>query len=220
MKNKLSKLLIFLGVLILVGLGVWQLFRMTYKEALISDLQSKSDMPIATPQDIGEEYLYRMVEICGYFEKGKDLFVYNKPNYVVLAPFYMENSDRGLLVARGQVSPNNKDKASFLIEDENKICIAGMLAPSEKEPLFMPAYDGSPKKPLLTINTKSASNLLSVDLPDMFLIVTDKNTDDLLMPLKKPEAQRIYNNHLEYAITWFTLAAILMFMGNAPLKKQ
>jgi surfeit locus 1 family protein len=212
MKKILSKFLVLLGIFILVSLGVWQLFRMTCKEALISDLEHKSDMTIVAPSEIVEEYLYRTIEVCGHYMKGEDLFVYNKPNYIVLGSFHLENLNKNIIVARGEVSADNKHQTSFLLHNEERICIAGMLLPSEKEPLFMPAYDGSPQKPLLTINTQSVSNLLSTPLYDMYILLTDKNTDPLLMPIKKPEAQKIYNNHLEYALTWFILAGILIFM--------
>lgn len=212
MKKLISKISVLLGIAILFGLGIWQLFRMSDKEALLADLKVKKEMPIASPYEIDEEYLYRIVEICGYYKKGKDLFVYNKPNYILMAPFYIENSGRKILVARGQVTPKNKDNKSFLIQNENQICIAGMLVPSEKEPLFMPHYDGSPQKPLLTANTKSASSLLNTDLYDMFIILSDKSPAPDLIPIKMPEPKNIYNNHLEYAITWFILAGILIFM--------
>lgn len=227
MKKTITKIAVFLGVCILLSLGVWQLFRMSYKESIISELEAKSEMPIIAPHEIGEEYLYRTIEVCGHFKKDKDLFVYFKPNYILMAPFYVENTGREILVARGQARTSDKDNVSLLIDNEEKSCIAGMLAPSEKEPLFMPAYDGSPKKPLLSINTKSASNILQENFYDMYIILTDKPKNTLLIPLKKPSPRNIYNNHLEYALTWFILAAILTFMyvasnrnaNKKPLKK-
>lgn len=219
MKKHISKIAVFLGISILLALGIWQLFRMSYKEAFIANLESRSEMSVITPHDIEEEeYLYRTIEICGHYKKNKDLFAYFKPHYIILSPFYIENSEREILVARGQVTPSNKDKTSFLIDSEERTCIAGMLAPSEKEPLFMPDYNGSPKKPLLTINTKSASSILKTNLVDMYIILVDKPTNNLLLPLKKPDTQNIRNNHLEYALTWFILAAILVFMYVASIR--
>lgn len=220
MKQILSKLMVILGILILCSLGIWQLFRMNYKEKLIQDLKAKSDMPTIQPYEIDEEYLYRKIELCGHFTQNQDLFVYFKPNYIILTPFKIDDDNRQILVARGIVKASDKGKDSFLIKETEHRCISGTLTKSEKEPIFMPAYDGTYQKPLLTINTKSAGNILGKDFYDMFVILSDRHKDTILAPISKPKPQNIYNNHLEYALTWFILAGILLFMYVTSKKAQ
>jgi len=212
LKNFLSKLFVIAGIAILLSLGIWQLKRMSEKENLIADLGTRSSMPIITPYELSDEYFYRIVEVCGNYKKDKDLFVYFKPNYILLAPFVIQNTGKTILVARGKVMKTAKDKTSILIQNEDSICIQGMLAPPEKEAIFMPSYDGSPKKPMLSINPKSAEDLVSSQLLDMYLISLEPTNSSDISKLKVPDPQNIYNNHLEYALTWFILAGILLFM--------
>lgn len=211
MREKLSAIFIISGIAILLALGFWQLQRMGQKKALISDLENKSTLPIIKPHKIKEDYNYRIIELCGHFQKGKDLFVYHKPNYIILAPFISENSDKAILVARGILKLKDKKENSFLIKNTSQICISGMLIPSEKKPIFMPESDGSINKPLLSINANYAGEILGQTLYNKYVILT-QNTDPILQTITKPKGIKIPNNHLEYALTWFILAGILLFM--------
>ncbi|MGV2432356.1 MAG UNVERIFIED_CONTAM: hypothetical protein LVQ98_03075 [Rickettsiaceae bacterium] len=80
----------------------------------------------------------------------------------------------------------------------------------------MPKTDGTKKKPMLSINIDSINEILSMKLPEVYLVLL---TSDKLKPMKIMDPTKIYNNHLEYAITWAILALILAFMAFVGRRK-
>jgi len=211
-KKIIAKISILLSLISLLGLGLWQLKRMEYKNNLIKDLEEKLSLPTEMISNI--EILtkaYTKVRICGHYLDAHELFVYNKPNYIILAPFHIENINQSIIVARG----NLKAGQEYFTPDDSHACITGILVPSEKKPLFMPESTGAKNKPLLSINIESITNILSLELPDMYLLLIPNNEDNIksgLQPINIPNPKGIYNPHLGYAITWFALAIILGFM--------
>ena len=131
---------------------------------------------------------------------------------MLLSAFMIENSTQSIIVARGTL--NRQD--SQIVTDISGSCITGLLLPSEKKPLFMPAYNGTKSKPLLSINVESIEEILSLKLPSIYLLLIpnpkDMNNNDLA-PIKIPDPKKIYNPHLGYAITWFVLALVLIGMA-------
>ncbi len=212
MKKQIAKIAVTLCIAILIGLGVWQLKRMDYKNNLIKNLEGKLSLPIVTLHNFtSNEYLYHRVKICGNYSEDSELFLYYRPNYMLLSVFNLENSSQNIVIARGTL----KRKDSTIITDVSHTCITGIILPSEKKPIFMPEYNGTKSKPLLSINAESIGELLSIKLPDIYLLLisdqNDANNNDL-DPLKIPDPKKIYNPHLGYAITWFTLALVLIAM--------
>jgi surfeit locus 1 family protein len=219
MKPIIAKIAIFSSVLILLGLGFWQLQRMSYKNNIIANLEEKLSLPTELITEVESiEKAYRKVRICGHYSDKEELFVYYKPNYIILAPFSIENSHQSIIVARGILKPNQEHKNPH----HSHVCITGMLVPSERKPLFMPESNGTKTKPLLSIHLDSISKILSLELSEMYLLLIPSDDNTGLENLKIPNPTGIYNPHIGYAITWFVLAFILVFMVvvNMLLKKQ
>jgi surfeit locus 1 family protein len=212
MKKLIAKISILSCIAILISLGIWQLKRMEYKNNLIKNLEEKLEIPTITLHNMTNlENIYQKINICGQYIENSELFVYYRPNYMLLSVFTIENSDQSIIVARGTLNTQN----SHVITDTGYNCITGILLPSEKKPIFMPEYNGTKTKPLLSINSESIEEILSIKLSNIYLLQIpnpkDLNNNDLA-PLKIPDPKKIYNPHLGYAITWFALALILIGM--------
>ena len=223
MKNFIAKTIVILTIFGLCVLGFWQLSRMKEKNDLIDILNQRLYMEVIKTSNIEQDMLYRKIEICGNFIPNIDIFVYSSPNYLLLAPFKIENSKDIIMIARGRVNQHsNLEMLNHTIKEVDRKCIRGILIKSEKQTQFMPEMDGSSKKPFLSINTNSISKIIGLNLSDAYIAQTD-NIDELsqnnieAMNIKNPD--QIYNNHLEYALTWFMLAAILFLMFASTLRK-
>ena len=219
MKKTIGKISILFCIAVLVGLGIWQLKRMEYKNDLIKNLGKKLSLdPVLLHDMPSSQHLYQRIKICGHYLENSELFVYYRPSYMLLSSFYIENTSQNIIIARGLLKQQN----SLLVTDTARVCITGLLLPSEKKPLFMPEYNGTKTKPLLSINAESVGEILSLKLPNLYLLLVpnqnDVNNNDL-EPLKIPDPQKIYNPHLGYAITWFALAFILIFMWRFNKKR-
>ena len=80
-----------LGLLVLVGLGVWQLARLQWKTALIHDMRARMALPAASMEEAGDftpidKWLYRTVRVTGIFAYDKTIYLPHGRGYDVLTP--------------------------------------------------------------------------------------------------------------------------------------
>lgn len=192
------------GSAVLVALGLWQLERLEWKRAVLAeiDMRVAADpvpLPVA-PDPILDKYL--PVEVSGRIEPGElQVLVSIKhvgPGLRIIAPFTTEGGRR-ILLDRGFVEVPNKDDPRVL----GPMTVIGNLHwPQET--------DGFTPEPELATNTWFAR-----DVPQMaaalktepVLLIARSRTGPGIRPLPVDSAG-VPNDHLQYAITWFSLALI------------
>ena len=196
------------GCAILIGLGVWQLQRLAWKEAILVQIAARlDDAPVplpAAPDAVRDKYL--PVTVDGQFT-GPELAVLTSiagigPGFRIIAAF-RTGAARMVLVDRG-----------FLPEDERArprpataARIIGTLHWPDETDGFTPPPDAA------------RAIWFARDVPAMaaalgtepVLIVARNATGDGITPLPVDTAG-IANNHLNYARTWFALAAVWLGM--------
>lgn len=210
----------FFMICILLTLGAWQLNRLEYKNALIKSIEdsitSDPQMYDNSLQDIDP---YKKLTLKGKFLSKQTIFVYGqrsafreKNGYYVLTPFQTINNDI-ILVARYwipyQIKPVILDN---LIEDKTDTEIVGITLPGEKKSLFAPNNDIQ-QRIWFTIDLHEASKILGVNVNHIYLLGID--IPDIIngaAPLYATHLNKIRNDHLEYAITWFALAISLLII--------
>ncbi len=198
----------------LIGLGVWQLQRRTWKLALIEQVDHRlAAAPVGVPgpaewPHIDADAAYTRVVATGHWDRGTDSYVQAVtdigPGYWVMTPFV---SDRGftLLVNRGFVPTAERGTAPPPPESQNRI--SGLLRVSE------------PKGGFLRSNDPGADRWYSRDVPAIaarrglgkvapYFVDADRVTWPAF-PRGGLTVIRFPNNHLQYALTWFAMAALL-----------
>ena len=221
--RRLMFLLIFglTGAGILISLGVWQVQRLAWKEGVLAEIESRIDAaPASLPADLSpDDDRYMPVEVSGSFQPDEiHVLVSIKrvgPGFRIIAPFETDNGRR-ILVDRGFVA------------DEDKNMTRSLGAASLRGNLHWPReIDSYTPDPDLTANTWFAR-----DVPQMaahlgteeVLIIAKSETDPRVTPMPVDTAG-IPNDHLQYAITWFSLAAIwtmmtALFLWRSRAQKQ
>jgi surfeit locus 1 family protein len=212
--------------ILFVSLGLWQLERRAWKEALIAQIDARAnasptplpnaaDWPLLAPQD----YEYRHVALSGTFEHGKEALVFRTapndkggtqgPGYLVLTPLRLA-SGAYVIVNRGFVPLDLKDpqkRAAGQVEGE--VQITGLMRPPEPRNLFTPA-DNPDKGQYFTRDPVLIAQHFALGRAAPFSI----DADDLPVhggwPRGGATVTAIPNNHLSYALTWFGLAAALV----------
>jgi surfeit locus 1 family protein len=196
------------GVAILLALGFWQVRRLEWKEAVLAEISARMEAPAgAVPLDATEardEYLH--VLVSGRLLPD-EVHVYTSAppfgvGYRVIAPLALDDG-RTVLLDRGFVPIGEKDAPRLI----GPIRVEGaLLWPDETD-----SYTQAPDL---------AKNIwLARDLPAMaealraepILIVTQAS-DDENAPMPLPVGVNIRNDHLQYAVTWFSLAAVWAMM--------
>lgn len=210
-----------IALAILLGLGVWQLERKGEKEALIARIVSRSKAePVAPPADWNparDEFEH--VRVAGRFLNDRETLVHGLAagetpgralqGYYVITPF--RRDDGGMvLVNRGFVPTELKaqgDRRDGLVEGDTTV--VGLMRGSEPRTMFVPAPDPVRNE---WFNRDVPGISAARGFPDAapYLIEADAAPGGKTWPQGGQLRVDLPNNHLQYAFTWFGIAACLL----------
>ncbi|KAJ1771604.1 surf-like protein [Coemansia sp. RSA 487] len=219
--------------LVAFGLGTWQVQRLRWKLALLDDVNDRMHRrPIALPLRVTQDEInqneYRRVIVHGVFDHSKEMLVgprslEGEPGYIVVTPLVREDGSR-ILISRGWIRRDLKDpKTRPQSQPADPLTVIAFVRRATAKNRFMP--EPSPEKNEwfsidLDIMSKYADTqpvLLDVIQPDS--VTTSIQSAKNGLPIGVPFQVDIRNNHLQYLITWYTLAAITSGMLFYTLRK-
>jgi surfeit locus 1 family protein len=195
------------GAAILIGLGVWQMQRLAWKEAIIADAAGMiADGPVALPAapDPATDR-YRAVTVSGTFT-GEEAHVLTStreggPGFRVIA--VLDADGRRILIDRGYVPETEKTTP----RPAHAATVTGNLVWPDDMTSSTPGYNAD------------RAIWYGRDLPGMstflktepVLIVARSDTGDGI--LSQPVTTAGFrNDHFQYAVTWFLLATVWLGM--------
>jgi len=205
-------------VLVCIALGMWQLQRLDWKRALIAQREAAVvAQPVLPPRSLAEASAleFHPVIADGVLLNDKELYLNatgprGGAGFHVFTPL-RETHGRLVFVNRGFVPINLRDPASRAAgEPSGTVHIRGLLRlpPAEKSSWFIPD------------NRPDLNYWFWIDLPAMatddhldpanvapFYIDADATPNPGGWPQGGVTPLDLPNNHLQYAITWFSLAA-------------
>jgi len=206
-------------LVLLVGLGVWQLERLAWKEALIDERQSRSRQPaIALPADLEDpaRLQYLPVRVRGRFRHDREFYLAARTfegqvGLHVVTPLVLDDG-RTLLVDRGWIPDDRRDPAT---RPDGQVAGEAELTGLVRRP-------GWTGMSWLQPDNQPQENLwFWVDPPLMAAAAgLDRAITEIYLdagPAENPGGWPkggqtridLPNDHLQYAITWFTLALSL-----------
>ncbi len=206
------------AVLVLLGLGTWQVQRLYWKEALIAERQAGLAAPvtpwIGAAGRLGELHWHRLSGE-GRFLHDRELVLAARsmngnPGYHVVTPFEREDG-AVLLVDRGWVPLERKEPQTRPGgQMEGMHAISGILRPGHRPSWLTP--ENQPEK----------NFWFWVDLPAMAraagleeravteaYLEADGAPNPGGFPIGGQTRTDLPNDHLQYAITWYALALAL-----------
>jgi surfeit locus 1 family protein len=205
--------------LLCLGLGFWQVERLFWKRGLIAERQAAVAAPaILAPPDLAraEKLEFHHVTDEGVFLNDKEIHLgatseLGRSGYQILTPL-REAGGRSVFVNRGFVPAELRDpakRAAGQIEGATKVEGLLRLPPAGRPNWFLPD------------NRPDLNYWFWVDLPAMaaadklervapFYIDADAAPNPGGWPKGGVTRLELPNNHLQYAITWFSLAAALI----------
>jgi surfeit locus 1 family protein len=212
-------LLAALGVSGLTWLGVWQIERLAWKEALIARVDQRIHAAPGEPpapaqwptiDPAGAEY--RRVTASGHYLNDRETLVQavteRGSGFWVVTPF-QTNQGFTMLVNRGFVPPENRDpRMRPAGQPAGTTTVTGLLRMTEPKGGFLrsndPAADRWYSRDVAAI---AASRGLQQVAP--YFVDADRTTNPGGLPIGGLTVVAFPNNHLVYAITWFGLALML-----------
>jgi surfeit locus 1 family protein len=228
---KLYGLLLFsiASVVILLALGFWQLERREWKRELLAELRhALSDTaPLREFRDAepdqGQDYI--RVRLKGVFDHAQERYLFavagREPGWQVITP--LKSVDRRLvLVNRGFIPERLKEPASrrdSLVPGE--VEIIGLLRKPARAGPFTPANQPD-RNTWYWADAPALLDSLAIPrgfLPSLRIVeaLPQSSAADWPRPMP-PDPRAISNNHLQYAVTWFALAGILVIMTGILLR--
>ena len=201
---------------VLVSLGVWQLRRLAWKEAILARIEARGKAPpVALPPRSAwaglrpEDYEYRRVTLRGTFDNAKETPVFRAnesgPGYLIMTPLHLADGGT-VIVDRGHVPERLKDSATRTAGNPREsVTITGLMRGPEARNSFTPADDAA-KNIFFTRDPTliAAHDGLSDAAP--FTVDADATLNPGGWPRGGATETAIPNNHLSYAMTWFGLA--------------
>lgn len=216
-------LLALLAFCTLLALGWWQVERRAWKLDLIQRVEARVHAapvalpePARWPQVTAASDEYRRVRLSGRFLHDRETLVQALSElgsgYWVLTP--LEQADgRIVLVNRGFVPPERRERASRMAgEPAGQVALAGLLRIAEPGGGFLRRNDAAADRWYSRdVAGMAAARGLPADKVAPFFVDAEKDVQAAAsQPVGGLTVISFRNHHLVYALTWFTLALLVV----------
>ena len=216
--------------IVLVGLCVWQVQRMHWKEELIAERESRvAAEPVALPAPNGETggVEYRRVRLEGIFLHDKEMFLGARSHngnagYQVLTPFVL-NGGGIVLVNRGWIPVERKPPNS---RPEGQVVgtqtLDGIVRLAHGKAWMQP--DNEPDRNMwFYVDLPAMAAASAVDLRTDLYVDVGPAENPGKYPVGGQTRIELPNDHLQYAITWGLLAvalAVIYVLYHLKLERE
>ncbi|MEH7905078.1 SURF1 family protein [Rhizobium laguerreae] len=219
----LTGILVLIALAILISLGTWQVERLHWKEGLIADIaarQAASPVPLADIEAMaaaGGDIEYRKVTATGRYINNKERHFFatwrGQTGYYIYTPLELADG-RILFVNRGFVPYDNKEPEMRMqgqLTGEQTVTGLAREKLSGKPSWVVPDNDVAKNifywKDLDVMAESVGLEKASV-IP--FFVDADSTPNPAGLPIGGVTQVDLPNDHLQYAFTWYGLAAVLV----------
>jgi surfeit locus 1 family protein len=224
-------------LIVLISLGCWQTKRLYWKEAIIGDIIAKSEEPALALREhaaLTDALRYRKVSLTGEFLNDKEVHLFTgeiqfkgETGYHILTPFKRADDGEIILVNRGWVPASYKNPDTRRdTEITGQHAIEALVLEGDTKPMpWLPdndrrdnvwfwqdipeiaQYTGLELAPFILLELHEGARI-SVGQNGMNW--AELRTPEPPFPMPSDGHISIRNDHLQYAITWYSLAVILL----------
>ena len=216
--------LIFLVALVLAfcgftALGAWQVQRLHWKHALIARVDARVHAePVAPParndwpQASAARDEYRRVAVTGEYLRNHDTRVQavteRGPGWWLLTPLREDDGDT-LLVNRGFVPDDWKGDAA---PPAGHVRVVGLLRMSEPHGAFL-RHNDPVRDRWFSRDVAAIARARGLGDVAPWFVDAERNASAPEWPAGGMTVIHFRDQHLQYALTWFALAALTLFAG-------
>lgn len=214
--------LLAISFTVLIALGTWQVHRLQWKEELLSDIAERRAMPpigidkIGAVLASGDDVDYRPVNVTGTFDHAHEQFFFathdGEPGYYVYTPLKLSGGEF-IFVNRGFVPYDKKDPATRTAgQVAGEVTVAGLARSRLDAKPSMMVPDNDPAKNIFywkDLDGMAAHAGFPKGRVLQFFIDANDAPNPGGLPIGGVTQFDFPNNHLQYALTWYGLAAAL-----------
>tara|TARA_A100001015_G_scaffold228105_1_gene257742 strand:- start:129 stop:698 length:570 start_codon:yes stop_codon:yes gene_type:complete len=187
-----------------------------WKQDLINQIsEGLKSTPIQYSKDIIVNY--QRVSLEGKYDFKNQIYLYSlnekgQPGFDVITPFETKDKEN-VLVNRGWIKKELKKNLKI---DSPSSMIKGLLREKSRKNIFTPKND--PKKNIwFSINLNEIKKITGKKFSKYIVYLED---DKIEVPKPKKITIDLPNNHLKYAITWYSISISILFYFLYFRKKQ
>ena len=209
----------FPALLVLVGLGSWQLQRLQWKNDLITSFESRAEAPaIAVPATYAgfDQVEFRRLSLNGVFQHEKEVFLTGRTyegnaGFHVVTPFQLDD-ERIILINRGWVSEDYRDPAKRSFSQiTGNVAVAGILRRPGVKGYFVPENEPDNGFWFTLVPSQINHHLkLGEKAINQFYADAIRTSDVVTLPIAAKTKLNLRNAHLSYALTWYGIGLALI----------
>ncbi len=237
-RSVLTAIAVLVALAILIALGTWQVERLHWKEGLLADIAARLAAPVVPLSDIeamaakGGDIEYRRVTLSGVYDNSRERHFFatwrGQTGFYVYTPLRLSDG-RDVFVNRGFVPYDNKEPEMRMqgqLTGEQTVNGLARSKLSGKPSWIVP--DNDVAKNIFywkDLDVMASSTGLDKAAVVPFFVDADDTPNPKGMPIGGVTEVDLPNNHLQYAFTWYGLAATLVVIvvvarfrkrGNPP----
>lgn len=205
------------AVVLALVLGTWQVQRLQWKSALIAERQAQRDAaPLAgLPANFDPaQHEFRKVRVSGRFLHAKEMYLAARsfrgnPGYHIVTPFAVAAAGDGtILVNRGWVPIERKEPDSRKPgQAEGETTVEGYLRVPPPQGWFQP--DNEPGKNFwFFVDVPAMARHAALAEVKPYILEAGPAENRGGYPIGGQTRFELPNDHLQYAITWYSMAVI------------
>ena len=190
-----------------MALGTWQIIRLNWKLDLINSIdQSLKNDPVEF--NGSNPINFKKIKFEGILDNSKIIYLYSlnekgEPGFDIVNPVSINN--KSYLINRGWVPRDFKSKK--YVSNESKF--EGVLKLKSKFNYFKPDNDVN-KNYWFTLKDEDLLTYTGKEFSPF--IINNISKHEEIYPKSKQIGANISNNHLKYALTWFSLAVSIFLI--------
>jgi len=210
-----------IGAAILVWLGTWQMQRLDWKLGILSEIEERisgDPAPLPSVEDaVPERDRYQPVSLTGTVGEEEVLVLVSQKRvgagYRVISPYTL-NDGRRILLDRGFTRVDQRDADRSL---SGPVEVEGNLHWPDDRTSSTPENDVAGN----TWFARDVAQMADVlNTEPLLVIARNMSPSDAGVTPLPVDTSGIPNDHLQYAITWYSLAVIWVIMTGAFIWRQ
>lgn len=223
---------VLIALSILIALGAWQLQRLKWKEGLLAQIAALQAAPARPLEPVlaqlsaGADVGYtRVAVVCPGLASAPFLQLYGLKDgeagtRLISACTLASGPYGAILVDRGFVADTISARPPVEPRDRTPTAVTGVLRVPDKATFVTPPNEPAANR-WFSRDVPAMASALSASRPAPVFLMAETSTNPAWAALE-PAAMpaEIPNRHLEYALTWFGLAAALIGVYAALLWKR
>ena len=199
-------------LIVLLGLGTWQVRRLAWKTAILAQIaQAEAAPPVPLPPDPSP---FIKVAVTGHWLPARtalfgadvrDTKAGTELGAQLIQPLQRDDGEV-ILVVRGWVPMK---RVAAVATPDGVTTVAGYVHPADT-PAWFSAHDDVAGRHFYTLDPSVIGAALGLDHVAQFVLVALGVPSPDVLPVPAESLPRPPNNHLSYAITWYGLAVSLV----------